>query len=124
MAGDKRILVADAADFIGTPDAPRVIELAWKLRKQFGFRFFGVRAGESEPIEIPFNEDGKIDCEASRIGEGALFATYRSVTIVWEDCKRLAQADVQRLLAQEAEAPSGAKTLARPGATAGKRASR
>jgi hypothetical protein len=32
MAADHRISVAEAADFIGTPDAPRLIQLAWKLK--------------------------------------------------------------------------------------------
>jgi hypothetical protein len=108
MAGDQWLLLVAAADFIGTPDAQRIVNLAWILRKQHGFRFSGVRVGESEPAEIPFSEIGPIDCESSRIGDG-MSATWRDVMMRWEDVKRLAQADVQRLLAQEAETPGGAK---------------
>jgi hypothetical protein len=99
---DERISIADAADFLGTPDAERILNLAWKLRKQCGFRFRGERRGESEPVEIPFSEDGQIDCAGSCIGEGTLLTTYRTVSIAWVDVKRLAQADVNRL-AQEAK---------------------
>ena len=102
MADDKWVLLAEAADFLGTPDAERILNLAWKLRKQCGFRFRGVRPGENEPVEIPFSEDAQIDCAGSCIGEGTLLTTYRRVRIAWVDVKRLAQADVNRL-AQEAK---------------------
>jgi hypothetical protein len=102
MADDKWILLAEAADFLGTPDAERILNLAWKLRKQCGFRFRGVCRGESEPVEIPFSEDAQIDCAGSCVGEGTLLTKYRRVQIAWVDVKRLAQADVNRL-AQEAK---------------------
>jgi hypothetical protein len=97
MAADHRISVAEAADFIGTPDAPRLIQLAWKLKI---IRLRGVRPGESDPVEIPFSENGTVDCDASRIGEGALLTTYRNVTIAWADVRRLTQIDVKRLAKQ------------------------
>jgi hypothetical protein len=100
MGADNRVLVKDAADFIGR-GAPRLINRAWKLG---AIRFQGLPPGEPEPVEIPPGEGGKIDCVASRVGEGTLLTTYRSVTIAWDDVKRLAQADVERL-AKEAQTP-------------------
>jgi hypothetical protein len=94
MAQDRWISLADAADFIGTPDAPRLIQLAWK---RGAIRLRGVRAGESEPVEIPWSEDGTVDCDASRIGAGGLLSTYHSVTVKWADVKRLANFDARRL---------------------------
>jgi hypothetical protein len=99
MAADHRISVAGAADFIGTPDAPRLIQLARKLKI---IRLRGVRPDESDPVEIPFNENGTVDCDASRVGEGGLLATYRNVTIAWADVRRLTQIDVKRLAKQAA----------------------
>ena len=100
MAEDKRISVADAADFIGTSDARRLIQRAWKLG---AIRLHGVRPGESEPVEIPFNEGGRVDCKKSRIVIGGLCTTYLSVTMKWPDVERLAQADVRRLAQAEVE---------------------
>jgi hypothetical protein len=99
MAADHRISVAEAADFIGTPDAPRLIQLAWKLKI---IQLRGVRPGESDPVEIPFSENGTVDCDASRIGEGALLTAYRNVTIAWANVRRLTQIDVKRLAKQAA----------------------
>jgi hypothetical protein len=50
MAADHRISLAEAADFIGTPDAPRLIQLAWK-QKAIPLR--GMRPGVSDPVENP-----------------------------------------------------------------------
>ena len=63
----------------------------------------GVRPGESEPVEIPFNEGGRVDCKKSRIVIGRLCTTYLSVTMKWPDVERLAQADVKRLVQADAE---------------------
>ncbi len=63
------IFVADAARFIGKSRGKRLINLAWK-RKAIPLR--GVRPGESEPVEIPFNEGGRVDCKKSRIVIGRL----------------------------------------------------
>jgi hypothetical protein len=101
MEEDKWISVADATDFFETPDACALINQAWKSGTG---RFRGVRPGESEPVEIPFHEDGKIDCAASRVVDG-LFTTYLSVTMRWADAKRLAPAAVE-LLAEEATTPA------------------
>jgi hypothetical protein len=94
MAEDRRISVADAARFLGTPDACRLIKWAWR---QGAIRLFGVRPGENEPVVIPANE-GRIDFAASHVVTGP-FKWFRSVTMAWSDVKRLAQADVE-LLAQ------------------------
>jgi hypothetical protein len=108
MAQDKRILVADAAHFIGKARAKRLINQAWKRRfiTLYGLPA-GVRPGESEPVEIPFNEGGRVDCKKSRISVGRLCATHLSVTMKWSDVERLTQADVavERLL-READAPA------------------
>jgi hypothetical protein len=106
MADDKWISVADAADFIGTPDAARLINLAWKSRT---YRLRGVRPGESEPVEIPLNERGRIDCVTSRVVVGRLLTAYHSVTMKWADVKRLTQADVRRLT-QEARGAAASAT--------------
>jgi hypothetical protein len=105
MAHDKRISVADAAGFIGTPDAPGIIEQA---RKRGVVRLRGVPAGKTKAVEISPSERGEIDCSASRIGVGTLLTTYRSVTIAWADVKRLAQADVERLAREAREAATSA----------------
>jgi hypothetical protein len=99
MSHDVWVSVADAADIIGTPDAPQVINL---VRKRRVIPLCGVRAGESEPMEIPFGETGAIDCENSWIGDG-MFMLWHHVVMQWADVKRLAQADVDRLLKQGAE---------------------
>jgi hypothetical protein len=92
MARDE-IFVADAARFIGKSGAKRLINQAWK-RGTVPLR--GVRPGESEPVEIPFNEGGRVDCKKSRIVIGRLCTTHLSVTIKWPDVERLAQADFDR----------------------------
>jgi hypothetical protein len=102
MAEEKWISVADATDFIGTPDAPELIQRAWKLRI---IRLRGVRPGESEPVEIPFSEDGTVDCDDSHIAIGTLLTTYHSVTVKWADVERLAQVDFDRR-AKEAGRPA------------------
>jgi hypothetical protein len=89
---DKRISIADAADFLGTPDAAGLIERASKLGT---VRLRGVRPGETEPVEIPADENGKLDCVASLIGD-RLFTGFQTVTIAWVDVKWMAQADVNR----------------------------
>ena len=93
------IFVADAAHFIGKPGAKRLINQAWK---QGTITLRGVRPGESEPVEIPFNEGGRVDCKKSRIVIGRLCTTYLSVTMKWPDVERLAQADVEWLLREAA----------------------
>jgi hypothetical protein len=106
MAEDKWISVADAAEVIGTEDAQQLIQQAWK---RGAIRLHGVRPGESESVEIPSSEGGRIDCIESRVGEGGLFTTYHSVTMKWYDVERLAQADFERLVARETrEAASSA----------------
>ena len=102
MAQDKWILVADAAHFLGKPRGKRLINQAWK---QGFITLRGVRPGESEPVEIPFNEGGRVDCKNSRIVIGRLATTYLSVTVAWPDVERLAQADVDSLLREAAAAP-------------------
>ena len=94
------IFVADAADFIGKSDAKPLINLAWKMG---AIPLRGVRPGESEPVEIPFNEGGRVDCKKSRIVIGRLCTTYLSVTMKWTDVERLAQVDVRRLVQADAE---------------------
>jgi hypothetical protein len=124
MGKDKRVSVADATDFLGTPDAAGLIERARKLGTA---RLRGVRPGETRPVEIPAGESGKLDCVASCIGDG-LFTTYERVTIAWADVEQLAQADVKRLV-QEAstrasappkQAPQGASNAAILEAKAGR----
>lgn len=100
MAKDQRVSVAAAADFFGTPDARRLIQRLWR---EGAFRLQGVRPGESEPVEIPFNEGGRVDCKKSRIVIGRLCTTYLNVTMKWPDVERLAQADVRRLAQAEVE---------------------
>ena len=95
------IFVADAAHFIGKSGAKRLINQAWK-RGTILLR--GVRPGESEPVEIPFNEGGRVDCKKSRIVIGRLCTTYLSVTMKWPDVERLVQADFEWQL-REAETP-------------------
>jgi hypothetical protein len=101
MTEDHWIFVADAADFFETPDACMLINQAWKLGTD---RFRGVRPGETESVEIPSNEAGKIDCDASRVVDG-LFTTYVSVMMRWADAKRLAPAAVE-LLVEESTTPA------------------
>jgi hypothetical protein len=102
MAEDRWISVADAADFLKTHDACRLIQRSWKLGT---IRLYGVRPGESEPVEIPSNEGGRVGCKKSRIVIGSLFTTYQSVTMAWADVERLAQAqaDAERLAQADAE---------------------
>jgi hypothetical protein len=88
MAQDKRISVRDAADFTGG-DAPRIISRAWKLGT---VQLYGVRPGETEPVEIPADEGGSLDCEDSCVVIGDLCTTYRSVTLKAADLEWLAQA--------------------------------
>lgn len=90
---DKRISIGDAADFLGTPDAAELIERAWKLGT-VGLR--GVRPGETAPVEIAADENGKLDCGASLIAD-RLFTSHQTVTIAWADVERMAQADVDRV---------------------------
>ena len=80
--------LADATDFLGAPDAERLISRAWR---RGAARLRGVRPGESHPVEIPSSEEGEIDCVDSRIGEGVLLTTYQTVTIAWDDVRRLTQ---------------------------------
>ena len=91
MAEDRRISVADAARFLGTPDACRLIKWAWR---RGAIRLFGIRPGENQPIVIPANE-GRIDFATSRVVTGP-FTWFQSVTMAWSDVKLLAQADVDR----------------------------
>jgi hypothetical protein len=98
MADDKWISVADAADFLGSPHGKRLVNLAWKS----GFiRLYGTPAGESESVEIPLNEGGRVNCKKSCIVIGRLCRMYHDVTVNWVDVKRLTQVDVTRL-AEEA----------------------
>jgi hypothetical protein len=101
MADDRWQLLAEAAGFIGK-HGDRFIRQARRL-KLIPLR--GVRVGESEPVEIPFSEIGPIDCESSRIGDG-LLTLWRDVTMRWDDVKRLAQVDVERLLQKTQKLPS------------------
>jgi hypothetical protein len=101
MAEDQRVSVAAAADFIGTPDAARLIGQGWKIGV---FRLHGVRPGERAPVEISPSEGGRVDCVASAVVYGALFTTYHSITMAWADVERLAQADAEWQL-QEARTP-------------------
>ena len=82
MAQDNKLIsVADAAHFLAIPNvkvsikqakqhikrAKLLINQAWKQRF---ITLYGVPAGEpvdSEPVEIPFNEGGRVDCKKSRI---------------------------------------------------------
>lgn len=91
MEEDGRISVEDAARFLGTPDACRLIKWAWRHGV---IQLFGIRPGENEPIAIPADE-GRIDFAASRIITGP-FVWFQSVTMPWLDAKRLAQIDVDR----------------------------
>lgn len=103
MADDRGLLLAEAAAFIGTQGD-------WLIRRARRLELIslcGVRAGESEPLEIPFSETGSIDCESSRIG-GGMFTLWRDVMMRWEDTKRLAQADVERL-ARKAQTPRSSR---------------
>jgi hypothetical protein len=102
MAQDKRILVAGAADILGKPRGKRLINQAWK---QGFITLRGVRPGESEPVEIPSNEGGRVDCKKSLIVIGRLATTHHSVTMAWADVERLARADVDWLL-REAASPA------------------
>jgi hypothetical protein len=103
MADDRWLLLAEAAGFIGK-HGDRFIRRARRL-KLIPLR--GVRAGESEPVEIPFSESGPIDCESSRIGDG-MSTLWREVMMRWEDAKLLTQIDVNRLL-QKAQPPPSAR---------------
>jgi hypothetical protein len=103
MADDRWLLLAEAAGFIGK-HGERLIRRARRL-KLIPLR--GVRAGESEPVEIPFSETGPIDCEGSRIGDG-LLTLWRDVMMRWEDAKQVAQLDVNRLL-QKAQTPPSSR---------------
>jgi hypothetical protein len=110
MSEDRRISAEAAADFLGTPDACQIINQAWKQ----GFsQLRGVPPGESEPVEIPATEDGRVKCKKSRVMIGRLCTTYLNVTIAWPDVERLAHADVERLLraaAPESPAPDAPQT--------------
>jgi hypothetical protein len=101
MADDRWLLLAEAAGFIGK-HGDRFIRRVRRL-KLIPLR--GVPAGESEPVEIPFSEIGPIDCESSRIGD-SMFTLWRDVMMRWEDVKRLAQVDVNRLLQKAQTLPS------------------
>jgi hypothetical protein len=101
MADERWLLLAEAAGFIGK-HGDRFIRQARRL-KLIPFR--GVRAAESEPVEIPFSEIGPIDCESSRIGDG-MITSWRDVMMRWDDVKRLAQVDVDRLLQKTQKLPS------------------
>jgi hypothetical protein len=72
-----------------------------------------VRPGESEAVEIPFNEGGGVDCRKSRIAIGRLCTTYLSVTMKWPDVERLAQADFERQL-REVETPGSPRLKQAP----------
>jgi hypothetical protein len=85
---DWRITIAEAEEFIGAPDAELLISRAWR---QGSVRLQGVRDRESQPVEIPPGDGGYIDFADSSVGAGALFTTYRHVTIAWSDVKRLAR---------------------------------
>jgi hypothetical protein len=110
MAEDKRVSAAAAADFVGTPDAQQLLQRAWKLGL---FRLQGVRPGDRGPVEIPATAGGRIDFVASAVGHGALFTTYRNVTLAWADVKRLAQADFEREL-RKASTPASPPTEQAP----------
>ena len=99
------IFVADAAHFIVKSGAKRLINQAWK---QGFISLRGARPGESEPVEIPFNEGGRVDCKKSRIVIGRLCTTYLSVTMKWPDVERMAQADFERQLREASEAAMSA----------------
>jgi hypothetical protein len=103
MAGDKWILLADAADFVGTKDVPLRIELAGMLG---AIRLRGVRPGEREPVEIPASEAAglRIDCFRSRLILGRLLTMYERVQMRWVDVERLEHADVERLAREVREA--------------------
>jgi hypothetical protein len=111
MAQDE-IFVADAADFIGKSRGKRLINQAWKQKT---IRLRGVRPGESEPVEIPFNEGGRVDCKKSRIVMGRLCTTYLSVTMKWPEVRRLAQADVERLGREAKEVAASAAPWSKQG---------
>jgi hypothetical protein len=104
MADDNRIFVKDAADFIGG-DAPQIISRAWKLGT---VRLYGVRPGETEPVEISPHECGSIDYEDSCVVIGDLCTTYRSVRLKVADLEWLAQAQdkCERQARQASEAAS------------------
>jgi hypothetical protein len=110
MADDDRISVRDAADFTGG-DAPRIISRAWKLGAA---RLYGVRPGETEPVEIPAHEGGSLDCEDSCVVIGGLCTTYRSVTLKVADLAWLAQAQdkLEQQALQASEAASSAPQAA------------
>jgi hypothetical protein len=92
MAGDKWILIRDATDFIGKKrGACRLINREYKLGT---IQLQGIRPGEREPVEIPSNEGGRLDCVGSRLVLGRLLTLYESVIIKWDDVKRLTQTDV------------------------------
>jgi hypothetical protein len=110
MAEDQRVSAAAAADFVGTPDAPQLLQRAWKLGL---FRLQGMRPGDSGPVEIPATEGGRVDFVSSAVGHGALFTTYRNVTVAWADVERLAQADFEREL-RKASTPASPPTEQAP----------
>jgi hypothetical protein len=113
MADDKRIFIKDAADFTGG-DAPRIISRAWK---QGTVRLYGVRPGETEPVEIPAYEGGSLDCEDSCVVIGDLCTTYRSVTLKLADLEWLAQAQ-DKLERQALHASEAASSAPQPAANA------
>jgi hypothetical protein len=99
MADDRRWYVADAAQYLQTEDAEQLINEAWKRAT---YRFQGVPAGGSEPVEIPPDIDGRLDCNQSRVvDDGGLFATYDRVTMSVDDTHWMLD-DVDRR-AREAE---------------------
>jgi hypothetical protein len=81
MAEDRWISVADAARFLGTTYACRLIKWAWR---QGVIQLFGIRPGENEPVAIPAKE-GRIDFAASRIVTGPFvwFQTQPAEIYVW-----------------------------------------
>ncbi len=110
MAENQWISVAYAADIVATSDARKPIQRAWKLG---AIRLRGLRPGESEPVEIPFNEGGRVDCKKSRIVIGRLCRPHESVTMRWADVERLAQADFERELLK-ASSPASPPTEQAP----------
>ena len=94
MAEDHWISVACAADIVATSDARKLIQRAWKLG---AIRLRGLRPGESEPVEIPSSEGGKVDCKKSRIVIGRLCTTYLNVTMKWPDVEPGFRSEAQRV---------------------------
>ena len=92
-----RITVAEAAEYIGAPDAEQLISLA-RRRDQSGFR--ACLSAKATLSEISPDDGGNIDFADSSAGAGMLFTTYRHVTIAWSDVKRLARPSAEERIAR------------------------